>query len=126
MVSKQEQLVKADRAIKDAEIRLRTIKASLYAVEREIDVLSTVESQLEENLNYLKRKNIIALAVEYKKAKADLKAARTRLSLIRGDKEKLRKEFVEGESILENCKKAYDLIVKGPENNVILGKFRKK
>lgn len=125
-MSKVEDISKADRAIKDLEVRINTIKTSLDVVEREIDVLSTAEVQLEENVNYLKRKHVIALAVEYKKSKVGLTDIRNRLILLKNDRENVRRAYAESEAALHNAKKYYDKLLKGNENNVLRGNFGRK
>lgn len=122
-MSKKDELEKADRAIKDAEQRLRAVKNSLEAIEKEVDILSTLETQLEANVKFLKKKNIIALAAEYKKAREDLIKTKTRLGLIKTDREKIRNIYHEIELAIFKAKQSYDENIKESENNVIRGKF---
>lgn len=122
-MSRKDELEKADRAIKDAEQRLRAVKNSLEAIEKEVDILSTLETQLEANVKFLKKKNIIALAAEYKKAREDLIKTKTRLGLIKTDREKIRNIYHEIELAIFKAKQSYDESIKESENNVIRGKF---
>lgn len=125
-MSRKDDLERADRIIKDAEIRLRTVKVTLEAIEKEVDQLTAVEKQLEANVKFLKKKNIIALAVEYKKAKEDLTKAKARLTMIKNDREKIRQTYHDTELLIFNAKEAYEQAMKDATNNVVQGKFGRK
>ena len=97
-------LAKAERDLRDAENRLKHIKISMDAIEKEIDFLSTLEHQLIDNIRLLKKKRIVALANEYKKAKHDLSRTQNRLLDLRNDRESHRQSFSRAETIVEKCK----------------------
>jgi hypothetical protein len=124
-MGKQEDLVKLDRAIKDAEVRLRTFSVNINTIQKEIDFLLNLESQLQENIAYLKNIKIVALAVEYRKAKEDLKKTKTRLSYLGIDISTNEKAHKELENLLKKNKETYDKLAKTNENNVLQGKFGK-
>jgi hypothetical protein len=119
------ELEKADRLVKDADVKLRTINTALEGVNREIQQLVAVEVQLEENLQFLKKKNIIALAQEYKKGKEDLMKTKNRLSMLRIDHSNISRAQVDCEAYLQKAKQSYAKLLKG-DNNVVRGKFGRK
>jgi DNA repair exonuclease SbcCD ATPase subunit len=125
-VNKKAELEIADRAIKDAEIRLRTIKLHLEALEKEIDALSTLEAQLEENFKYLKKNKVIALASEFKRTKEELQKVKSFLVMRRNDGDAHRKAYKAAVDHLDFCKEKYDQLIKRGENNVIQGTFGRK
>jgi hypothetical protein len=124
-MGKQEELTKIDRIIKDSEIRLRTFKVNADTIQKEIDFISNVESQLNDNIAYLKRVKIVALAAEYKKAKEDLKKTKNRLLQLKSDKAINDKAHKETMAFIEKNKEIYDKLTKQNENNVLQGKFGK-
>jgi chromosome segregation ATPase len=124
-MGKQEELIKLDRAIKDAEVRIRTFATNVDTLQKEIDFLLNIERQLEENIAYLKNIKIVALAMEYKKAKEDLKKTKTRISQVSVDRTNNEKAVKEIEFLLQKNKEAYDQLTKNSENNVLQGKFGK-
>lgn len=123
-MSKQIELEKLDRTVKDGEIRLRTVKTQMESLTREIDVLKDVQNQLIENIKFLKKKQIIAMAGEYKKAKEDLAKTVIRLITLQNDREHFRKAAVLVEEVMQ---KALDDIDKLKNtNNVVQGVFGRK
>ena len=116
----------ADRLVKDLEFRLRTTVANLQVMEKEIGTLQALRNQLKANLKYLKKRNVVTLAKEYRNAKDDLSRAEFRISMISNDRDQL-KEIVRQLNIeLDKAKKEYVKILKGSQNNVIHGKFGSK
>ncbi len=114
---------KAERAIKDAEIRLRTLEVSLDDVQKEVYRLQAHKITLEDNIKFLKARAIVASTAEFKKIKADLAAVSARLKLFltnKNDHEKAKKQL---ESYLLEAKKKYDKLTASPENNVFFYNF---
>jgi chromosome segregation ATPase len=124
-VNFQVELEKADRIIKDTEIKLNTIKSSLTVVDNELQQLILLETELEDNLKFLKKKNIIALAQEYKKAKEDLNKTKNRLAMLRIDSGNMKRALRDCEVFLQKAKESYVKLLKG-KDNVIRGKFGSK
>lgn len=124
-MGKQEELAKIDRAVKDSEVRLRTFKMNIDVIQKEIDFLVNVEGQLQENIDYLKKVKIIALATEYKKAKEDLKKTKNRLLQLKSDKAINDKAHKEITIFIDKNKELYVKLTKQNENNVLQGKFGK-
>lgn len=112
-------------AIKDAEARLKVFKTNLDTVEKEIGQLATLETTLEENIKFLRKKSIIALAVEYRKAKDDLNKTKNRLAFIRVDRENINRAVVEIDQFLVITKTAIAKLLKSGDN-VIKGNFGRK
>lgn len=126
MVGKAQELDKIDRAIKDAEIRLRTIKANVDLLDREINILSPLEAVLEENLGFLKQKDVIAIATEFKKAKDDLAKTKNKILQLSNDRDRSKKAYQETERDLAKSKSEFEKLQKFGENNVLQGKFGRK
>lgn len=125
-VSKKEELDKADKEIKQADIRLKTVKINLDAIEKDLEELLNLETRLQDNIKFLKKKNIVAMANEYKKAKEDLVRTKARLIIVRKERNDVTKAYHNMELLIYNAKTAYISSVKGNENNVFHGKFGKK
>ena len=122
-MAKKDELSKLDQNIKDTEARLKNFTLNVDVVQKEITFLYSVELQLEENISYLKNVKVIALAIEYKKAKENLKKTKTRLLQLKSDKTIIEKSFKELEIVLKKSKENYDKLTKQNENNVLQGKF---
>jgi len=125
-VKRQAELDALDRSIKDGEIRLRTVKMNIEALTKDIDTLAEVEAQLEENIRILKKKRIVAMATEFKKAREDLAKTKTRLIALKNDRENFRKSASQVEQGMEQATDTIAIIKRMSENNVVTGKFGKK
>jgi len=84
-VGKLEELAKLDRSIKDCEVRLKTFEANVNTLKKEVDFLVNLEKQLSENITYLKKIKVIALAKDYKDAREDLKKTKIRILQLKSD-----------------------------------------
>jgi hypothetical protein len=124
-LGRQTDLDKLDRNIKDTEIRLGTFKINIGTIQKEIDFLSNVESQLQTNISFLKKNKIVALASEYKKSREDLKKTKIRLVQLKSDRTINEKSHKELGLMLEKNKEAYDKLAQAGDNNVLQGKFGK-
>lgn len=125
-MTRQSDLDKIDRNIKDSEIRLKTFELNIATLKKEIDFLIQLEDQLQSNISFLKKIKIVTLAEEYKKAKEDLKKTKVRITQLKSDRminEKAHKELT---AILEKNKELYDRLAQAGENNVLQGKFGRK
>ena len=125
-MSKAEELVKIDRNIKDIEIRIKTFSLNIEAIQKELDFLTNLEDQLQQNISYLKNIKVVALAIEYKKAREDLKKTKVRLLQLKSDKMINEKTYKELQNTLQKNKDIYDKLSKQDENNVLQGKFGRK
>lgn len=125
-MSRQQELDRLDRAIKDADIRLKSIKNSLEVIDKEINQLTVLEVDLEQNLTILKQKRIIAMAAEYRKAKLELERSKSRLAMLKVNRNNAQAAFDEMDKFLLESREAYAKILKEANNNVLKGKFGKK
>lgn len=125
-MGKQEELEKLDRTLKDGEIRLRTVKVNIDSLTKEIDTLAELEKQLEQNLKCLKKRNIIAIATEFKKAKEDLVKTRVRAIALKNDREQFKKSSDEVEWVMKKAREELEKLQKLGDNNVLRGKFGRK
>jgi chromosome segregation ATPase len=125
-MGKQEELAKLDRAIKDCEARLKTFEANVNTIKKEISILETAENQLEENIGYLKKNKTVALAIEYKKAKEDLKKTKVRILQLKSDAAINERVYKDTQDVLNKNKEMYDKFAKQNDNNVVQGKFGRK
>lgn len=124
-MSKKIELEQLDRTIKDGDIRLKTIGTNIEILTREIDALFDLESQLIDNIKFLKQSNIIAMAAEFKKIKEDLARTVVRLVSLKNDRESFRKSIRNIEDVIKKSKESIENLKSG-ENNVVCGKFGKK
>jgi uncharacterized protein (DUF3084 family) len=125
-VPKQDELTRIAQNIKDCENRLKTFSSNIETIQKEIDFLLNLESQLQANIIILKKIKIVTLATEYKKAREDLKKTKIKLTQLKSDKTINEKAHKELEYLLQKNKEAYDKLAKQGENNVLLGKFGRK
>lgn len=125
-MSKQIELEKLDRAIKDSNIRACTVKSNIEVLNREIDGLGKLEATVEENIQFLKRKKVIAMADEFKKAKEELKKIQTRLIMSRNEREDYRKALDNVNKVIKDSLEAIEKIKHEGDNNVLHANFGKK
>ena len=125
-MSKIDQLDKLDRAIKDAEIRLKSIRTAIEQLDHEINVLNPRKNELEQNIQFHKKAETIPLAHEYKKAKAELSKTKARLILITSDRKKASQACDDIEEIIEKFKRDHTELLKTSENNVLKPVFGDK
>jgi len=116
---------KLQKAIKIAEDRLAVVKAALDGVERDIDLVSTSVIQLKRNIHYLKKKNTVALASEYKKVKEELDDAKNKLSTYRLNREDYRTVYSGIEVDIARLKSELLAKINDPGAQVLEGSFRR-
>lgn len=125
-MSKQVELERLDRAIKDANIRSGTVRMNIDVLDREIANLDLMELALEENIQVLKQKKIVAIAEEFKKAKEELKRTRLRLITLKNEREDYRKALDHVNQVIVDSTAAIEKIKKDGDNNVLRATFGKK
>jgi chromosome segregation ATPase len=125
-MSKQVELEKHDRAIKDANVRSSTVKMNMEILDREIASLDQAELDLEENISVLKQQKIVAMADQYKKAKEELKKVRTRLIASKNEREDYRKALDHVNQVIQQSVDAIEKIKRDGDNNVLHANFGKK
>ncbi|NJO48291.1 MAG: hypothetical protein HC840_01085 [Leptolyngbyaceae cyanobacterium RM2_2_4] len=125
----QDDLNKASHVLLDAEVRLNTIRIQRQRLEKEIALLTMVEANLEENIRILKRKRVIVMVNDFRKARSDLGTCRTRRAFLRVDSENCLKVERHAEAVYEKVRaeyeKAFDRL-HNPPNNVIYFDFGRK
>jgi chromosome segregation ATPase len=114
-----------EEAVKLAEERLLTVNTGLLNIETNIDLLSTRAGQLSRNIQYLKKKNIIALASEYKKVKEEFDIANARLELMREERENFRTVYSHVELEMLVLKEQLVNLIENPGGTVISADFRR-
>lgn len=122
-------LNQAAQKLLEADMRLRTIKVQIDILEREIRLLISLEAQLEENIRWLKRRKVITVANEYRKAKEDLQKTLARCSMLKIDKGNNMKSYDYAEKIYIQAKTEHDIAldrVHNPRYNVIEVDFRRR
>lgn len=114
-----EQLDAIDRAIKDAELRLKSIEEAVEKIDKEISILAPRKNELEQNLEFHKNPNVIPIAHEYKKSKAELSKIKARLILLSSDQKRVNHSHDETKKAIEKLKKNYSEISSASQNNVL-------
>lgn len=125
----QDDLNKSSHVLLDAEVRLNTVRVQRQQLEKEIALLTMVEANLEENIRVLKRKRVIVMVNDFKKARSDLSTCRTRRAFLRVDRENCLKVERHAEAIYEKARAEYEQAfdrLHNPPNNVIYGNFGRK
>lgn len=122
-----DELNKASQALVEAQSRVLSISAAVLAVEKDLAILKSVEANLEENIRVMKRRRLIVLAHEFRKALRDLDICKSRMALLRIDL--ANNQRIQSNTVAEcdRVKARYDAAyarVHNPPNNVI--PFRKK
>lgn len=116
---------KLQKAIKIAEDRLAVVRAALDGVERDIDLVSTSVIQLKRNIHYLKKKNTVALASEYRKVKEELDDAKDKLEVYRLNREDYRTVYSGIEIEIAKLKAELLAKINDPGAQVLEGSFRR-
>lgn len=119
------ELERLGRTIRDTDLNAQSTKRKLDIVENELDHLSTVEIQLEQNIGFLRKERVVTLAIEFRKAKQDLDKTQKRLAFLRIDRDNLKKAFDDTELYLDKLREAYAKLYRASVNNVVPGKFGK-
>lgn len=118
------ELDKAEREVKDTELKLFKLKSALKDVEEEIKKLLQIETQLAENINFLKVSGAAVMADQYKKAKEDLVRTRGRLAMISIDRDRISKSLGDCDTYLVKAKNDLAKAILGKDN--VLSFKRKK
>jgi chromosome segregation ATPase len=122
-MGRMEELDKLDKAIKDAELRLKSIECNVEQIDKEIAVLEPRKNELEQNIEFHKKPDTIPIAHEFKKARAELSKIKARLILIVFDRKKALQACKDIEQILQKFKKDYAELIKTNDNNVLSPNF---
>ena len=118
-MNKIAELDRLDKALKDAEIRLKSIQTNVEGIDKEISVLTPRKNELEQNLKFHKKANTVPIAHEYKKAKAELAQVKTRLNAITTDRTRAIQACMDIELIIDKFKRDHYELLKTSENNIL-------
>jgi hypothetical protein len=97
----------AERALKDTTERYESLLAHVYGINNEITLLLHIKKTLEENISVLKDRQIITVAVEYKRAKDDLRKVYNNLSMLRINKNNLEHSVEQARKFMVECRQRY-------------------
>lgn len=114
-----QEIDKLDRAMKDAEIRLKSIRHNLEKIDHEITVLEPLQKELEENIEFLKRTGTIPMAQEFRKTKQELAKTKARLGLLLVDRPKVSNACDEVESIIHKFRKDIQDLILSDDKKVL-------
>lgn len=120
---KSDELEQLDKAIKNAEISQKSIQANIDKLSKEINTLTQLKDELEENLKFHKRDGIVPLAHEYGKTKKELTKVTNRLNLITSDYKKSVRAIKDVQEIVVKFKRDHIKLLNSSENNVVYGLF---
>lgn len=118
-----QEIDKLDRAVKDAEIRLKSIRHNLEKIDHEITVLEPLQRELEENIEFLKKTGTIPMAQEFKKTKQELAKTKARLVLLLADRPKVSGACDEIERIIQKFRKDIQDLILSDDKKVL--KFKR-
>lgn len=124
-MSKQVELEKLDRMIKDANIRSGTVRMNIEVLDREIGTLDRAEIAFEENIQFLKKEKIVTMADKFKEAREELKRIRIRLITLKNERADYTKALDNVNQVIQQSLEAIEKIKRNGDNNVLLGKFGK-
>jgi hypothetical protein len=123
---RRDSLSKASHELLGAEVRFNTIAIQIDKIDRELAMLLSVEISLEQNIRLLKRRKLVVLAVEYKKAKTDLKTVRSRQLILKNERNTILLLKKSAERVLNKAREKHEIaldLLNNPPPNVI--KFRR-
>lgn len=100
---------------------MKVFTSNVEQIDKELEHLNALEFQVEENLKFLRKKHIIALALEYKKAKEELSRTKHKILVAKIDRDNITNANKDTQEILNKHKKAYADSLKQP-NNVLIFK----
>jgi hypothetical protein len=106
--------------------QLSNIKVQIGHIEHEMDGLTTYKYQLEENKRILKKRNIVALAVEFKKVKDDIAQIKRKINVLRTERDVQRLYYNRIEDQLNYFLFKYKHLSSLPEHQVLQGDFKKE
>ena len=112
-------LNEAERDLKEAQDRQDALSAHVSKVGNEIALVEHVIKNLQENISILKSRQIITIAVEYKKAKDDLEKLRNNLTMLKINKNSLEHSTSQAGKFLAECRERYAVTLKNQGSRVI-------
>jgi len=114
-----EEADRIDKAIKDAQIRLKSIETNLEQIDKEINILAPRKIELETNLEFHKKSGTIPIAHEYKKSKAELSKVKGRLIFITSERKKTYDACKQVGEVIDKLKRDQTELLRKSEDNVL-------
>ncbi len=118
-----DELDKLNKAIKDAEIALKSIQVNIEQIDKEISILGPRRNELEQNLEFHKKADTVPIAHEYKKSKAELSKTKARLILINADRGRASQACKDIEFAIEKFKKEHGKLASIGDDNILRPSF---
>lgn len=115
-----------EKEFKDATDKLEFLQSSLGKVYNEITLLTHLQQVLEQNISILKSRQIITIAIEYKKAKEDLDRVDNSLSMLRINRNNLEFSIEKARKVLADCRDKYIIALQYRVPKVIEVDFGRK
>lgn len=122
-MGKTSDLEKLNQVIEDAEKRVKTLQGSIDALGKELSALGNHEYTLEESIKTLRRKQVIAIAQEFKKIKEELKKTRQKMGELSNDREHFIKASKDVHGLIKKTKDDLEKLQKS--SNVLIFKPRR-
>lgn len=104
-MSKQKEILKLERTLRDAESRRKTLLTNIEAHDKEIAILADQIIALEENITCLKKNRIVAIAKEFQKTKEELKKITTKLGDLTYNLEKFKQGYGDTQDLINDTEK---------------------
>jgi chromosome segregation ATPase len=129
-MSQAEELDKIERALKDAELKIKSVEANLEKLDNEVETLTPLKSELHKNIEFHKKDGIIPLAHEYRKTRSELSKTTARLILLNSERSKTAEALRTIQEVIEKLKSEQVKVLNAYETNVLSvifgGRRRKK
>jgi len=122
----KEDLEKLEVQTSRLEERLKSITYERDVIAQQMNSIEILKTHLEVNLRFLKKRKVIALAMEFKKVKQDLITANTRLKSLSEDKGFLDKAIIKMDAMIKKSKDDYTQLSKKSNSKVLQGNFKGK
>lgn len=116
----------AEREFKEATERFEALQMHTGKIDSDITLLLLLKKNLEENIATLKSRQIITIAVEYKKAKEDLGKVYNNLTMLRINKNNLEHSTEQARKFLVERREIYLLALANHVSRVIEVDFGRK
>lgn len=110
----------------DATNRYEAMQAHVHKVDGEIAMLVHVQKNLEANISVLKSRQIITVAVEYRKAREDLGKVHNNLTMLKLNKNSLEHSTEQARKFVVECRERYQAALSVQGERVIEVDFRRK
>jgi len=109
----------AEQELKDAQSRFDVNEAHILKVDNELTLLGHIEKNLLDNISILKSRQIITVALEYKKAREDLGKVYNNLTMLRLNRNGLEHSLRMAKKILDGCRERYAITLQNQGSRVI-------